>query len=149
MKKEAKEAMVEELTKLILFDDTEAIFGADDRPVEMVDVPEWGMRVRVRGMSAQQRIAFSEGLPMLPLKSGEKEEEQKVDNRLFKPYMLTYCIVNKDGQPMFKPSDAERLLTRNVAAIDRLYEVAERLCGMGKKQQKEMRGNSVAAPSAG
>ncbi len=131
--------MSEKKAEVGMLDDAATIFSMEDRPVKIVDVPEWGCKVRVRGMSAGQRVLFSEGMPMKPAKEAGKPEE--VDGVLFKPYLLTYTIVGANGNPIFKPQDYKKLMERNVAAIDRLYTVAESLCGMGAKNEDAARGN--------
>jgi hypothetical protein len=119
----------------------------DDRPVKVVYIPEWNMSVRLRGMSFADRIAFSTTMPRKPGKTPDAEPE--VDFLKYKVHMLLFSIVNKDGKPLFTPGDAAVLENKSVTAIDRLYEVAEQLNGMGEAEKKAMEKNSGAPQNAG
>ena len=129
--KEAKEVML---------DNPAMIFDAEDRPVEIVDCPEWGTKVRVRGMTVAQRLEFSDAIPRSTTKV-DKEGNPEVDYAMLKPTLLVFCIVGANGLPLFNMKDMPKLSQRSVAVIDRLYSVAERLCGMGKEQATAIRKN--------
>ena len=126
--------MNEKKPMLAMLDDPALALDAEDRPVEIVDCPEWKMRVRVRGMNVMQRLSFAEAMP-------RKHGTDEVDYSMLKPHLLVFCIVGKNGEPLFKPADVNALAQRSVAAIDRLYGVASRLCGMGEERVEAVRKN--------
>lgn len=122
----------------------EAILQADDLPVEVVEVPEWGGSVRVRGMNCADRDAYVSALSTA--KKGDSW-----DLKGLKPKLVQLCTLNGGGELMFTPGDLEALGRKASSAIDRIWDVAMRLSGMLGEQQafKSAEGNSGSAGSDG
>lgn len=121
------------------------ILEADDAKVEAVDVPEWGGKVLVRGLTGIERDAYEAGIQQIrPKPDGSREIHFNRDNARAK--LLVKCIVDEEGNRLFKDTDAPALGKKNGAVIDRLYDVAAELSGMGDTAEKEIEGNSEAAP---
>ena len=57
--------------------------------------------------------------------------------------LLVRCIINEDGTRMFGDLESGDLGQRNGAVLDRLYDVAQRLCGIGKKELDDAAKNST------
>ena len=106
------------------------ILKADDRPIEEVEVPEWGGSVRVRGMSGEQRNEFEASMAIM---RGDKLVPE-VSNTLAK--LVARCIVDEDGAPLFTQSDVYALGQKSAAALERVAEVAGRLSGMAVTEQE-------------
>lgn len=51
--------------------------------------------------------------------------------------MLSHCIVGSDGKPIFTPEEWETFGSYNADALFGLFEVAQRVSGMGEAQKKE------------
>jgi hypothetical protein len=113
------------------------ILGADDLPVEEVEVPEWGVTVRVRTMMGYERDAFEASVVQ-----GEKRNLDNLRARL-----CAMCIVDEDGNRVFSESDAEALGRKNAGALDRVFAVAQRLNGMSKQDVDDLVGNSEPGQS--
>lgn len=116
----------------------EAILDADDLGTEVVDVPAWGGKVLVRGMSGTERDRFEAGLMDKNMKQLPKDK--MLEN--YRARLAASCMVNEDGSRMFR-SEAEvrRLGTKRAEALQRVCDVAMRLSGMTEADQEELTGN--------
>lgn len=122
------------------------ILEADDTQTKPVDVPEWGGEVLVRGLTGMERDAYEAGIQQIrPKPDGSREVVFVRDNARAK--LLVKCLVDESGNRLFKDTDAPALGRKNGAVIDRLYDVAAELSGMGDATEKEIEGNSEAAQS--
>lgn len=101
----------------------DAILGVQDLKTERVPVPEWGGDIYVRGMSGAERDAFEQSLMV-----GDKFTPDNVRARL-----AARCICDEKGERLFSDADIVVLGAKNAAALDRVYDVAQRLSGIGKK----------------
>lgn len=119
----------------------EAILSAPDLETEDVAVPEWGGTVRVKSLTAAQRDAFEAS----SIKG--KGKNQTVNYANVRARLLALTIVDEDGAPLFEHSDVKALGEKNAGAVDRLFEVASRLSGVGEEDVEELAGNSEPGES--
>lgn len=110
----------------------EQILKADDVVVEEVAVPEWGGSVRVRGLTGRQRDEFEASM----IERRGKRSVPNVDN--IRAKLVAKCCVDESGQRLFTDADAGALGDRSGAALDRVYEVAARLSGIGDEDLEEL-----------
>lgn len=103
---------------------------ASDRPRETVEVPEWGGSVLVQGMTAADRDAWE--AESMPEGDGEQPRLENLRARL-----CARCIVNEAGKRLYSDDEAGALGAKSAAAINRLYEVARRLSGIGREAVEE------------
>jgi len=122
----------------------EMILGCTDLPVEDVEIPEWGGRVRVRGLDCAKRDEYV-GL----LSRAKKGETWDLSG--LKPKLVQLCVVNGDGGLLFAVEDLAAIGAKSAAAIDRIWDVAMRLSGLSdeKAALKSAEGNSEAGASVG
>jgi len=98
-------------------------------PSETVDVPGVG-QVEVRGLTA----------------AGRDEWESRLFNgraknlRNVRASMVALCVYDA-GARVFDPTDVEAMGEMPAAVIDRLYDVAMRLSGIGVSDQEKLEGN--------
>jgi uncharacterized Rossmann fold enzyme len=98
------------------------IFGIDDIPVEMVDVPEWGVTIEVRGMTGGDRAAIMQ----------EIGESGSVDFTTFYPDVVIKTAYDPStGVRIFSEGDRAAILTKAGLVVDRIASVGLRLSGMG------------------
>lgn len=126
------------MTKLLTRD---AILGASDIKTEDVKVPEWGGVVRVRGLTAGERDAFEASMVSI--------RGQRVDPNFLnvRARLVMASVVNEDGQQMFTQSDIKKLSEKSASAMDRIYDVAQRLSGLSAEDIQELEGKSEAGQS--
>ncbi|MEM6560042.1 MAG: hypothetical protein AAF656_00445 [Planctomycetota bacterium] len=118
------------------------IFAAVDMKREKVDTREWGGHVFVRTMSGTERDAFER--EMLAAKEAGGNDLANIRARLA---VRTVC--DDKGKRVFTDADAEQLGRKSALVLDRIFETAQRLNGIGKKDVEELAGNSDGTPPAG
>lgn len=118
------------------FGTRDEILGADDLPVEEVEVPEWGFWVRVKTLTGTERDAFEAAI----VNRNGKNVSQNLQN--IRARLVANTLVDENGARMFKFADIEVLGRKSAKALDRVYEVAARLCGISDEDLEEMAKNS-------
>jgi len=97
----------------------EQILKADDSSQrEKVDVPEWGGHVYVRVLSGAERDRF------------ELIVQDGVANKATANIRASLCvraICDAEGKRIFTDNQAANLATKSSVALDRVFEVAQRL----------------------
>ena len=121
--------------------DRAAILAVPDIATEDVDVPEWGGVVRVRGLTASQRDAFEAA----SLQGKGKNTSVNLHN--LRARLVALCIVDEDGNQLFAERDVHVLGQKSAAAIDRIYDTATRLSGIGENDVEELTKNSESDQS--
>lgn len=119
----------------------EQILGAQDIQTEVVDVPEWGGAVIVRGMSGKERDSFEASM----IKGKGKSANVNLENLRAK--LVSKCVVDEAGKRLFSDDDIPALASKSAAALNRVYEVAQRLSGVTDEDVDELTKNSEAAQS--
>jgi hypothetical protein len=102
------------------------IVKAQDRPLQAVDVPEWGGQVNVRALSVRDMERLYTG------KRGDAEASAVVA-------MLAIC--DDQGARVFDDADLALLMDRHAGAVQRIAGVALGLSGLGVKAVEDTRGN--------
>jgi len=106
-----------------------------DTKTEDVFVPEWDAWVTVRSMSASQRDRFEAGT----LQRNGKEFTQNLDN--IRARLCVLCMVDENGEQLFDEADDHALGLKSAAALQRVFEVAQRLNGMREEDVNELAAN--------
>ena len=115
--------------------DREAIFKADDIKQEEVKVPEWGGdTVIVRALTGAERDAFEQNCI-------DRRRGSRIDIKGLKADLLIVSVRGQDGGLMFKPEHKAALLEKSAQALERLYNVAQRLSGLAPEDVEELAGN--------
>ena len=88
------------------------IFEADDITKELLEVPEWGVTVEIRSMTAGQRATLTEGI---------SSTTDKVDvSNMYAKTVIATVFDPETGLPIFTDKDREAILSKNGAVIERL-----------------------------
>lgn len=116
------------------------ILRAVDVTIEEVFVPEWNGTVYVRNLNGKGRDAF-EG-SRIRIKDNNKVEMIH-DNTRAKLLSLTLC--DASGELLFTEDDVAALGEKNASALDRLFDVAQRLSSLRPQDVETKVKNSVAA----
>src|SRR4051794_20112140 len=112
------------------------ILSASDLPTEPVQVPEWGGCVYLRTMSGTERDSFEQGIV-----DARKSGTELVNIRA---RLAVKTVCDQSGTRLFTDDDADALGKKSGKALDRIFEVAQRLNGIGEKDVEELEGNSGA-----
>lgn len=119
----------------------EAILDADDRVFEAVDCPEWGGKVRVRGLTGTQRDAYEASL------LEERGGSRKMNLANARAKMVVLAVVGDDGRPIFTNDDVRALGRKSALPIERIFDVARRLAGMTQEDVDKLTENFDDDPS--
>ena len=104
------------------------ILAAQDIPSEVVNIPEWGVDVLVRGMSAGDRITL--------MQNAFDQTTQQVNMTIVYPDVVVACAFDPEStEPIFTEADKAAILAKSSAAVERLANVGLRLSGIGKDEQ--------------
>lgn len=104
------------------------IFAAQDIPSEVVTIPEWGVDVLVRGMSAGDRITL--------MQNAFDQTTQQVNMSIVYPDVVVACTYDPTSEePVFTADDKTAILAKSSAAVERLANVGLRLSGIGQEEQ--------------
>lgn len=97
----------------------DAILARDDIARAVVECPEWGGTVTVRGLTLAERNSFK----------GVSEEDAALK-------ALILCMIDaKTGKPLFSAEDIAALGEKSPAVIDRLSQKILELSGIGQDAQ--------------
>lgn len=120
----------------------EQILAADDIPSQEVEVPEWGGKVLVRGLSAAERGAFTEEII---------DQRGKKNIVKLQDIQVRICALAirepATGKRMFDDNDLRALARKSAAALQHVFEVAQRLSGLSNEDVEELTKNSETAQS--
>ncbi len=110
----------------------EQIFKAKDIKTETIDMPEWGGKVIVMGMTGKQRDDFEKEIV-----KGKKTNMSNIRARL-----CQVSLVDGAGILLFNSNDIVKLGGKSAAALDRCFAVASRLSGISKDDVEDLEKNS-------
>lgn len=119
----------------------EQILQAQDLRTEEVPVPEWGGSVLVRGMTGAERDAFEASIVEMHGKNSQ------VNMANVRAKLAARTIVDEAGERLFTEKDIEALGKKNATALQRIFEVAQRLSGIGQADIEELVKNSTGGPN--
>lgn len=112
------------------------ILAIDDAVFEDVAVPQWGnKKVRVLGLSGWQRDKFEASL------TRQKQGQVSFNLENVRARLLAWTLAGPDGRLLFSESDIAALGKKSAAALDGLFEVAQRLSGFRKQDIEELAEN--------
>jgi hypothetical protein len=106
------------------------ILAKQDIPSEMVDVPEWGVKVEVRGMTGAERTRIM-----------DKATQNAGDVNLqfvYPEIVIATAFDPEGGEQVFKPGDRDALLAKSATALDRIAAVGVRLSGFTAESADDM-----------
>jgi len=115
----------------------DAILAVQDIPFEDVDIPAWGGKVRVRGLTAKERDDFENNAIALR----EIDATKAADN--IRARLVVLSLVDSEGNRLFTNDEAEALGKKHGAVVDRLYWAARRLSAFDDKDIETLIKNSA------
>ena len=119
------------------------ILQASDITKELVSVPEWGGDVYVKGMTGAERDKFESSIV------AQHGKEQSVNMANIRAKLASLTICDENGKRLFTEMDVQALSQKSAAALQRVFEVAQRLSGIGDDDVKELTEGIKADPFDG
>ena len=114
----------------------EDILKIQDLQFEEVEVPEWGGKVKVRMMTGTERDSFEQSI----MKTEGKEIVRDMANMRAKLLVRTIC--NEDGSRIFTDKDINVIGGKSAAALEKVFEVAQRLNKLSASDAESLEKNS-------
>lgn len=109
------------------------IIAAKDIPSEVVYVEEWGGEVRIRGLSAAERLKYHQSI----IKGVRPDGSPMMDtDKASMHRFVALVLVGEDDKPLFTEADLSALGEKSGQVLERLQEVGMRLSGMGAKKEE-------------
>lgn len=96
------------------------VLSAADRPVLVLNVPEWGGALRIKTLSQEEREGWE--------KNYSKDVE---DQRLCVRYLIAVAVDEND-RPLFRADLEDELSRKSGAVIKRIFDAALAHNGMGR-----------------
>lgn len=104
----------------------EKILAAEDIQSEMVEVPEWGCTIEVRGMNGADRSRI--------LEAAASSEDGKIGiGSMYVETVIASAYDPDTGERVFSQADRDVLMSKSASAIDRIATVGMRLSAMDAK----------------
>jgi hypothetical protein len=125
------------------------ILNADDLPIERVEVKEWGGDVFVRTMTGLERDKWEESVMRFKPRrvNGKNIQEAEFVMANAKAKMLAKVLSDDNGNSLFSTDDVDRLGKKSAAALDRCFQVAQRLNHLTDDDMEELVKNSNGGTS--
>lgn len=124
----------------------DSILSADDFSYEIVEVPEWGGSVRIRGLSGEERDQLEARMVRV---QGQKTELNTDAFRNFRAAFLAMSIVDQDGKRLFTDRDVEALGRKSSRAVQRVFNACQKLSAFTDEDIAEITGEMAEDPTDG
>lgn len=118
------------------------ILQAKDVLTQDVEVPEWGGTVRLRGLSGIERDQYEQSC----VTGRGKNRDVNLSNARAK--LVARCAIGEDGATVFSDEDVAELGKKSAKALDRLFQIAQKLSGLSDDDVKELTEGLKTAQSA-
>jgi len=112
----------------------EQILAAKDIKSEVVKCPEWGGEVLVMGLTLAEKDKWQTSII----------EDGKVNMEGATARLCALSMRDDDGGLMFADSDVIELSKKAATPLDRIFQVAQKLSGLGAGEVEEVVKNSEA-----
>lgn len=112
-----------------------------DLPTQEVEVPEWGGSVMVRGLNGTERDQYEQSLLSM---NGTSVELNLAGARA---RLVSLACVDEAGQRLFTAKDIEALGRKSGTALDRVFQVVQKLSGLSNEDMQELTANFTLAPT--
>ena len=116
------------------------ILEADDLSRERVPVPEWGGDVFVKSLTGSERDTFEGAVARVNRSGKNRQVTYNVEN--IRARLCALTIVDDKGVRMFTDAEIGALGKKSAAALNRVFEVAQRLSGLTDDDIEALEKNS-------
>lgn len=124
----------------------DAILQADDLAVEVVEVPEWGGEVMVRGLTGKERGKFQ---AMMVTQKGNSTMLNTAALGEVNVWLCLFGICDEAGGRIFTDKDFEALAKKSGTALERIASVIQRLSGLQGDEVEQLAANFTMSQNGG
>ena len=119
------------------------ILQADDLATEVVEVPEWGGKVKVRALTGRERDRLEASVTRT--NSQGEMVGMNLDN--LRARLCSMTLIDEEGKLMFtSKADVIALGGKAGVVLNRVFEVAQRLSGITPEDVEKLTKNSSGDP---
>lgn len=119
------------------------ILNIQDIEIEQVDVVEWGGHVFVKGMSGLERDTFEASIVQ------QRGKDAKVNMVNIRAKLAAQTICDEEGVRIFTEKDVHALGKKSANALQRVFDVAQKLSGITGDDVDELAAELEENPSEG
>jgi len=119
------------------------ILEVQDIEIEQVDVPEWAGHVFVKGMTGLERDTFEASIVQ------QRGKDARVNMVNIRAKLAAQTICDEDGVRLFTDKDVHELGKKSANALQRVFDVAQRLSGITGDDIEELAEELDTNPSDG
>lgn len=112
------------------------ILATEDLKTETVSVPEWNGEVIISSMTGKARDAYENSIVEMDSNGKAKQNLQNLRAKL-----LAATLVDEKGSLLFSENDIEALGKKSSKALDRCFEVAQRLNAVSNDDLEDLAKN--------
>ncbi len=123
----------------------EQIFEVSDIEYEEVEVPEWDGSVSVKGMTGAERDDYEASM----IVQGKKGKKSSVNLSHARAKLCSLTICDENGERIFNERDIRNLTRKSAVALQRVFEVAQRLSGITNEDIDELVEEVIEHPFEG
>ena len=117
----------------------EQILGASDIVKEKVKVPEWGGEVYVKGLTGAERDKFESSIIEM------RGTTQKFNMINVRAKLACFALCDETGKRLFTDEEVNELAKKSANALQRVFDVAQKLSGIGNSDVESLLKNSESA----
>jgi hypothetical protein len=108
------------------------IIDCNDIESEVVKVPEWNGEVNVQGLTLAEKDVWTDSIM----------DDGKASMTGATAKLCALCMRDESGSMLFTEDDIPVLQAKSASALDRVFQVAQRLSGIGQEDIEETVKNS-------
>ena len=123
-------AKADKPASLPVLGDAASVLEKDDQVVEYVDVPEWGVQVRVVSLTGVERDDFEKSLLIEHRDAKGQVVSREVSTANMRAKLTAASVRDEAGKHIFTRTQATELGQKNAAALDRIFRSAQRLSSL-------------------
>lgn len=109
---------------LQLLESAEQVLAQDDTQTQYVDVPEWGFRVKVRGLMGHERDSYETSFVRF------NGNQRVMDMTNARAKLVAKAVINEQGKRIFTDAQVQALAQKSAVALERVFSVIQKLSGM-------------------
>ena len=111
----------------------EKILNAEDIQEQIVDVPEWGVKILVRGLDGEQRARV--------MQNGTDSRGNVNFTKIYPDILIATCYDPETKERVFEETDRDLIMKKSSAAIDKVVNVAMSISGLSKQAEEVIEKN--------
>ena len=108
----------------------ETILAAVDGNSETVTVPDWGVNVVIKSLSGKERDRWEKTIV---------QADGKVNLENIRAKLLSVCLVDDEGKPIFTEQAADALGDKSAVVLDRLFTISKKINAIGEAEITELK----------